>query len=101
MRSDEDKKRRGALLLPIGRHITKVLEEKRRLGTDEGGRDAKWWFDTLWSYVGASMPGVTKAVEPQTVEKWYKTREAKVQAKKAAKSRQSPIVISVRRRFCA
>jgi hypothetical protein len=63
----------------VGRHVNKVLESKTQEPIDEGGRDASWWYDNLWAYVGAHMP-ITEAVTPKTVEGWYRAQEEKAQA---------------------
>lgn len=85
--SETEKKKRTKLLLPIGRHVNKILQVKRELGKDEGGRDEKWWYDALWSYVASAMP-VDKIPTPEQVEDWFNKREDKMQ--KLKQSRASP-----------
>lgn len=77
----------------VGQYVRQVLEERREQGTDEGGRDASWWFDALWSYVGCAMP-TERVLTPQTVEAWYvkfeealRKKEEEEEERKAKKER--------------
>lgn len=66
------------MLLPIGRHINKVLARKAELGTDEAGRSVQWWYDALWSYAACAMPS-DPLPSPEQTENWYNKWEKKAQ----------------------
>lgn len=74
------------MLVQAGRYVNKILDEKRQQGTDEGGRDAAWWEESLWQYVADHMPKGNPT--PAQVREWYEKREA-VLKKKAEERRSS------------
>ena len=86
-KSKDEFNRRSQLLLRIGRHVNTELAKRASGAHDEGGRDARWWYDALWSYVGAHMPS-SEVFTPQKVEGWYQSREDKIQAKNRLPARQ-------------